>query len=167
MKYYTGIGSRETPEETLNLMGLLAKRLVDKGYTLRSGGAKGADAAFEWGVDFSSNPAAKEIYRPEDAKPWAYDYVEKYCMPSDRKGYANWKPYVKGLLARNMMQVLGTDGQTPVEFVICWTPGLDYSTSAVGGTGYAIRCALHNNIPVYNLYDKDDVLKERVKSWKR
>ena len=44
---YAGIGSRATPQAELEAMTEAAKMLSEKGYTLRSGGAKGADTAFE------------------------------------------------------------------------------------------------------------------------
>lgn len=47
MKYYTGVGSRETPEEILKVMEDLAFNLRETGWILRSGGAEGADTAFE------------------------------------------------------------------------------------------------------------------------
>ena len=47
MKVYTGIGSRETPGLILALMGRISARMDRLGFTLRSGGADGADAAFE------------------------------------------------------------------------------------------------------------------------
>ena len=50
-------------------------------------------------------------------------------------------------MARNALQVLGTDGQTPVDFIMCWTP----NGSGSGGTGQAIRIARALNIPVFDL----------------
>lgn len=149
-KYYAGIGSRETPPDMLKLMGELAAYLSKKDYILRSGGAKGADKAFESGAN------RKEIFYADDIDEVdnTYDLV-KECMPTDRSGFDNWKPYVKGLLARNMMQMMGKDGKTPVEFIICWTKSLFYEDSSAGGTGYAIRCALKQKIPIYNLQNKD------------
>lgn len=47
MRYYTGIGSRETPEDFLKLFTQVARYLEIKGFTLRSGHARGADYAFE------------------------------------------------------------------------------------------------------------------------
>jgi hypothetical protein len=59
--------------------------------------------------------------------------------------------FIKALLARDMQQILGADGETPCDFVVCWTPdGLDS-----GGTGYAIRCATDYGIPVYNVQTKE------------
>lgn len=151
--FYAGVGSRKPPEDILRRLAKYASILEGWGYTLRSGGAIGCDKAFERGVVDSSK---KEIFRSNDAEPWAYDYVRK-CLPKDRppyddpKGYVNWDPYIKGLLARNMMQVLGKDGDSPVDFLVCWAPLEDVLTSKVGGTGYAIRCAMLNRIPVYNV----------------
>ena len=147
-KYYAGVGSRDAPPKALKKMTIYAKVLEQFGYILRSGGARGSDKAFEKGV---THKDLKEIYMSNDAKPWAYKYISKHCMPNDRKGFNHWAPYTQGLLARNMMQVLGDTGVHPVEFVVCWTNQGNYATSEVGGTGYAVRCALLNNIKVYDL----------------
>lgn len=48
--YYSGIGSRETPENVLSIMENAAYRLARMGFVLRSGKAAGADAAFQSGV---------------------------------------------------------------------------------------------------------------------
>ena len=56
--FYTGIGSRKTPKTILKLFTEVAIYLSKQGYILRSGGAKGADQAFERGA------AKKEIYLP-------------------------------------------------------------------------------------------------------
>jgi predicted Rossmann fold nucleotide-binding protein DprA/Smf involved in DNA uptake len=49
MTSYAGIGSRKTPWDICNTMVYLARALRRKGYTLRSGHAKGADQSFEMG----------------------------------------------------------------------------------------------------------------------
>ena len=59
---YTGIGSRETPLEYIQLFIRIAEYLASVGYTLRSGGANGADLAFEIGCD--NKQGKKEIYIP-------------------------------------------------------------------------------------------------------
>lgn len=48
--YYSGIGSRETPQDVLGIMEDAAFRLARIGCVLRSGKAGGADAAFQLGV---------------------------------------------------------------------------------------------------------------------
>jgi len=147
-KFYAGIGSRNAPKNILEFMEKIASVLEQCGYTLRSGKAKGSDKAFERGV---RNPKNKEIFTTKHAKPWAYETVKKY-LPNDRPAtFDTWDPYVRGLLARNMMQVLGEWGKEPIDFIVCWTPMGDYQTSEVGGTGYALRCAIDQKIPTYNL----------------
>lgn len=42
-KSYAGIGSRETPPNMKPLMELIAQKMEEKGYILRSGAAMGAD----------------------------------------------------------------------------------------------------------------------------
>ena len=74
-------------------------------------------------------------------------------MPNDRGDFSTFSSYVQGLLARNMMQVLGEEGNKSVRFVLCYAPSLVYINSTAGGTGYAIRCALAHNIPVYNFFE--------------
>ena len=147
--YYCGIGSRKSDENILILMTKLSSRLEELSWILRSGGAIGADLAFEKGV---ANPQNKQIFLARDAKPWAFDLVKSF-LPNDRSGFDYWKPYIKSLLARNMMQVFGENNDSPVKFILCWTKSLKYETSEVGGTGYAIRAALKHNIPVYNILE--------------
>lgn len=48
-RFYTGVGSRETPTVVLDLMREMARIFAGKGLTLRSGAADGADQAFELG----------------------------------------------------------------------------------------------------------------------
>lgn len=60
---YTGIGSRKTPADVLELMKDIGEFMAVRGHTLRSGGADGADKAFEEGAH--RVPGAKvEIYLP-------------------------------------------------------------------------------------------------------
>lgn len=153
-KYYTGIGSRETPHQIFSVINTVAKLLQSRGYILRSGGADGADAFFETGI---SN---KEIYLP-----WKYfnnNTSTLYTITDDAlklasKYHPNWNilsDAAKKIMARNCYQVLGYDLNTPSEFVICWTK----DGKASGGTGQSIRLATACDIPVYNLYNGIEVL---------
>lgn len=165
IKYYTGIGSRETPQEVLTVMTDVAKVLRQAGYTLRSGGAEGADTAFHrgsWDGEFS----IAEVYLPwpgfngwediefaEKPKLWrpipeAYEIAAKY--------HPGWKYLSKGgraLHARNVHQVLGSDVDSYVlsEFIVCWTP----KGKGGGGTGQAIRVAKGYGVPVHDLGDPE------------
>ena len=163
MKFYAGVGSRKNvPPNILIFMTKVASILEQCGYILRSGKAKGSDEYFEKGVKNKEN---KEIFVSSDAKPWTFTTVKKY-LPKDRPAtFDSWDPYVKGLLGRNMMQVLGKNGDEPIEFLVCWTQRGDYSSSDVGGTGYALRCAIDHNIPTYNLNypEQLEAFKELIK----
>ena len=150
MMYYTGIGSRKAPQECLELATAVATFMSMRGYTLRTGDAEGMDKAFWSG----SHTSLRQRFSSKDARPWTYEKVKKY-IPEDRSGFDNWKPYVKGLLARNMMQVLGEHGDTPSSLILCYTPVLYYNNSDCGGTGYAIRCPLDHDIPVFNMADPE------------
>ena len=151
MKYYAGIGSRKTPPHILDLMTHVAKYMKNLDWILRSGAAEGADTAFENGAG-----GLKEIFTASSHIPQeAMDTVERYHPAPD---YLT--PYVKKLMARNAMQIFGANMNTPVSFVICWTPdganGTSKPTSRVsGGTGQAIRIAAANNIEVLNLADEE------------
>ena len=153
-KFYAGIGSRETPVAKLFFMAKLAYFLEKDGYTLRSGGATGADKAFSDGCK------AKEIYVPWEGYndlPYRYPVPdEAYIVAMNH--HPNWERLSNGarkLMARNTMQILGPKLDNHSKFVICWTPdgctSTGERTSKTGGTGQAISIATTYNIPVYNL----------------
>jgi len=143
---YTGVGSRKTPKDIQNLMVSIAANLAAKGYTLRSGGADGADKAFEYGCGVG----AKEIYLPNMATPEAMEIAAKYHGAWDK-----CSAYVRKLHGRNAFQVLGLDLKTPSKFLLCWTPDgcISHKIRSVrtGGTGTAISIADAYGIPVFNL----------------
>jgi hypothetical protein len=139
-KYYTGVGSRSTPENIMNVVGKLAKVLAYNGWTVRSGGAIGADRAFEAGA--IAVGGGREIYFARDANAAAMEMASKI-----HPAWNKCNDYVKKLHARNCFQVLGKDLKTPSSFLVCWTPdGAD-----VGGTRTAIVLARNNNIEVINM----------------
>jgi hypothetical protein len=143
---YAGIGSRKTPPDMLEYMTRIAKYLTSLGYTLVSGGAEGADQAFEKGAGRSI------IFKPQCATKEAISYASKF--------HPNWKAcsaFARQAHGRNAMIILGAQLECPVNFVICWTP----SGQAVGGTALGIAIAKANKIPVFNLAVKEDV--ERIK----
>lgn len=159
--YYTGIGSRETPEDIqimMNKLGIIYQR---GGYILRSGGAPGADLAFEKLVSIE----AKNIFLPwkgfngntsqfYDISKEAFDLAETF-LPH----WEYLKESVRNLMARNVYQVLGKNLNNPSRFLVCWTGDgvniTDQITKKTGGTGMAIRVANANNVPVYNLGNSD------------
>lgn len=132
--YYSGIGSRQTPQDIINNMTLIAAALDARGYILRSGGAKGADKAFETGAKQSI------ILRPEHATNEARAIAASFHPAWDK-----CNAYVRNLHGRNAQIILGEELDKPAEFVLCWTPN-----ETRGGTSLGIKIARHNNIPIYN-----------------
>lgn len=150
--FYAGIGSRRTPNEILEFMTAISQRLEKVGYILRSGGAIGADLAFEKGV---KDPNHKEIFYKEDAN----DLTRKIALhfhpsPDSLKKNA----YALDLMARNTFQIFGRDLNQPVSFVMCYTPDgcshFSTRTRETGGTAQAIAIASFFEIPIYNLANK-------------
>lgn len=170
MIYYAGIGSRETPIEVLEIMRQMGSHLAKNGATLRSGGAGGADKAFEEGCDNAKG--LKEIYIPwkgfEDSTSnlivgpegsQAYLIAEKY-----HPYWHNLKNGARKLQARNSHQILGEDLNTPCQFVVCYTKG----GKRAGGTGQALRLATDYNIPIFDcgFYKEDyDTLKKEYRAF--
>lgn len=169
MKYYTGIGSRATPKDKLDLITEISEILSKKGYILRSGKAEGADYAFEVGAEEA------ELYIP-----WS-----GFC--SDRNVNTNHRVYVRGsdveskriasnlhpawdrlsrgasaLHTRNVNQVLGKNSSDPdpSEFVIFYAEE-KRNGDVKGGTATAVKLARNLNIPTLNLLNvetSEDVL---------
>ncbi len=166
MRYYTGVGSRETPYHVQESMHEYAQTLARKGFCLRSGGASGADEAFETGCYYEQGPA--EIFLPwngfndkteQDSSiyiiaprlerwPLAQKVAERVHPAWDR-----CTPKAKKLHSRNVFQVYGPDCYTDSEFLICWTK----DGKEVGGTRTAIVLARLHEIPVYNLANPKEV----------
>jgi hypothetical protein len=140
----------------------IASFMEKQGYILHSGGAEGADNAFELGVH---NTDMKKIFLPwkgfNSNISMLYGVSEK-AIALAKAFHPSWDTLsyaAKILIARNGYQVLGDSLDTPVDVVICYTP----HGKAEGGTGQAIRIAQHYKIPIFNLYFKRDI--EQIVSW--
>ena len=160
-KVYTGIGSRETPEDVLHLMGEIAFKLAMRDWTVRTGGAPGADDAFAQGAR-QVEASAAELYLPwKDFEGWTWETLSVALSEPQAEAYEiaaqfhpAWHRLGRGgraLHARNVHQVLGRDVTAPeiTSFIICWTK----NGKPVGGTAQALRLAAHYEVPVYNLGD--------------
>jgi hypothetical protein len=169
---YAGIGARDTPEHVMISMRNAASAMAGIGVTLRSGGAEGADTAFEEGCQ--SGP--KEIFLPwpsfNKSKRSDTGVKGKYpgrALEIAEQFHPAWDRLsepVRIIMARNCYQLLGGDLQSPSLFVLCWTPGGKFT----GGTGQALRIASAFSIPVFNLGNQDiesidtDVM-EIIEAW--
>ena len=169
---YAGIGSRQTPPEIQGLMRRFAEHQARQGWTLRSGGAEGADTAFEEGA-LRAPGGRMEAYLPwsgfgrgmgfynrlkdrvfAQAQPSEAAYVE---ASDAHPAWAGLGQGPRALHARNVHQVLGRGLDDPSRFVLGWTPDAALGTPAApvtretGGTGQAMRIASAHGVPVFNL----------------
>lgn len=159
---YAGIGSRETPGAIATQMIRLAEKLAADGWELRSGGASGADSAFEVGSR-RGDPRGQSGPATEIWLPWPgyndregagcrvlHEYGRRAAERIAEGAHKNWgqcSQAVRKLHARNAAIILGDDLDTPVDAVVCWTPG----GRDRGGTGVGLRIAAARGIPVLNL----------------
>jgi hypothetical protein len=148
-KPYTGIGSRETPQDILDAMLQISRTLDHMGYTLRSGGAPGADSAFE------SSTLRSEIFLPW--KGFNGNKSLRYTIPPAAYKIAedlhpNWYSCslaAKNLHARNVQQVLGQSLKSPSCFVLFYAK--EKNGIVQGGTATAVKLARLKGIPTFNL----------------
>lgn len=159
--FYTGVGSRETPEHICELLTKVASKLARLGWVVRTGGAQGADEAFLAGCNgrtenfipwngFGSYGGVV----PDLNRNWEYlQSVENVNPLIHRKETRNLDKY-RGfwkLQARNVSQVLGLNLDTPSKFCILYAPTT--STGVSGGTNTAYQVAVQSGIPCFNLFD--------------
>ncbi len=149
--FITIIGSRQTPSVFLDALYSIAKGFALVGYTLRSGGADGADSIAEQAFKdcnaptqiflpwkgFNGNPS--ELFEPPHE---AVEIVKKIHPAFDKLSQGACRLHM-----RNCQQILGTNLDSPTDLVVCYTKG----GLEIGGTATAIKLAKMHNIPVINL----------------
>ena len=153
---YAGIGSRETPDDILRTMTVMAAWLERRGWHLHSGGATGADSAFAAGAAEARTlhlpwPSYQRHSGPHCHVPSGETYSR--CIALAAEHHPAWHRCSQGarrLHARNVCILLGPELAAPVTAVVCWTK----RGRTVGGTGMGIRIARHFDIPVLNLGTK-------------
>lgn len=153
--YYAGVGSRETPQEYMELLFEIAYQMAPT-WTLRSGAADGADTAFYQGAMNAKGPV--EIFLPWEGFNDFTTQDEGFYVPDYSTELLNiaaqfhpaWKSCSAGakkMHARNVCQVAGLDLNTKTDLVICWTKDGKRS----GSTGQALRIAEYLEIPIFDL----------------
>lgn len=140
------------PKSALPTVNAVAGMLSAMGWVLRSGGADGADAAFE-----SMHHGEKDIFLPRKG---FNGHKSQLCSPPHaafviaRQHHPAWEKLSAGacrLHARNVQQVLGKNLDDLAQMIVCWTPG----GKGGGGTGQALRIADAYDIPVFDLFNED------------
>lgn len=177
VKFYSGVGSRDTPQDILILQRKVAAKLAKEGYTLRSGGADGSDIYFEYGSDDING--SKEIYiswdNPKSTHGRIYYHNNRDVFKLDlspkkedamilaseiHPAWDRCSQAAQKLHSRNMFQVLGYRLDTPSKFLICYA--IPQGGSVKGGTRSAFECAKKHGIPVFNMY-REDVQERFIK----
>ncbi len=159
-RYYTGVGSRQTPQPVLEQMEALAACLARAGFVLRSGGAEGADTAFERGARGVAG-SQMQIYLPWrrfNGNPSPLYTVDRRALDVASRTHPAWhrlSQAARKLHGRNCYQVLGLNLDAPSLFLACWTAdGCESArtrSASTGGTGTAIELAERHGVPVFNL----------------
>lgn len=142
-KVYTGIGSRDIPDNKMQQLEFLAIILEKMGYCVRTGDAIGSDFCFRNKIKHC------QVYTVNDA--------DKFCREIAKRIHPNWnsmKKYSQDLHARNCKQVLGDKLIEPSMFLLCYTKNGEIK----GGSRTAIILAQENNIPVFNIYFDKDII---------
>ena len=163
---YTGVGARTTPDRILDIMEHVGYVLAQRGYVLRSGGAEGADKAFEAGCDAAHG--SKKIYIPwsgfnnyipngesimtldQGNRDGAIDIIKDVHPAFNRLSRG-----ALALHARNVYQVAGLYLDSPSQFLLCYA-SVDAQGIPVGGTRTAWVVARMFDIPCFNLSNDRD-----------
>lgn len=160
----TGIGTRKINKPAFNMLFQIARRMAHQGWELRSGGAIGADTAWEQGwLGFDR----KEIYVVKgttcDIAKYATcghisDYGDIWFEAEDiaSKLHPRWEnlgEYAQAMHTRNVFQVLGLDLKSKSDVVAAYAP--PDGQSVKGGTASAFNLARAKGIPAFNLWTKE------------
>ena len=166
-KPYTGIGSRETPPESMAILKKIAQTYSKLGYTLRSGGADGADEAFE-----KAHTGSQEIFLPwqgfnnRDSRyykipPKAFDIAASIHPAWDKMSPRDGREYspAQCLHARNVQQIMGSHLNSPTLFVVFYAK--EELGKVQGGTATAVNLARSLNIPTFNIQNENRMIELR------
>lgn len=121
-------------------------------YTCYSGGANGADFVFENEsnkkgfkvVSYSfKEHNTKSRFRVDLTPNQLKEGFEHIKIANERldRNISNLNPYVKNLISRDWFQVKSSDAIFAVGVIV--------NENVLGGTGYAVACAIDNKKPIY------------------
>lgn len=177
-----GVGSRQTPEDCLQMLAKITHRLVMQGIRHVSGNADGADFACQSGAHAALLDLG--IYHPTmfneiilPFKEFNFNKLESMCtgnylLAENSPAYQeamytarqihpigdSLKGFALKAHTRNVLQIYGYDMKDAVDFVVCFTAKgetkTSHCTSKTGGTATAIMLASEHDIPVFNIANK-------------
>lgn len=193
-RFIAVIGSREAPDEALEVIRTVSEGLCDRGIAITSGDADGCDSAGLEGAMRSANfpMVGARIYLPWSPmrykdRPTRFaddkiffdaskfeNYAEAQALALKARG--SFEGLGRGgiaLQSRNPYQILLDDLKTPVASVVCWAKPVGKTGKVSGGTNTAVQVALHHTpaVPVINLATDEGMERalrfiERTKQWK-
>lgn len=176
-KFFTVVGSRNTPQPELDLLHDYSVRLLGHGLIGRSGGAGGADHQLTLAA-LKYDSKTCEIYLPWDGfegyvsghlkgafivAPWLDNYAKARSMASDvHPVWSKLGTGVRMMHTRNAYQPLGLDLKTPSEFVLFSAPESNGGVVS-GGTATAIKMARDAGIPTFNM--RNESQRDEFAAW--
>lgn len=161
----TGIGSRDIDAIQFEICQNLATVLANKGWHLRSGGARGADSAWELGFSGSDR---KTIYLPERNFNGRGN-APCFKVPSEfgdlwfeaqeiasrlHTRFDELDEFSRNAHTRNVFQVLGDDLKSKADLVVACAP--PRGRTVKGGTATAFNLAKGLRITTFNLWEPQD-----------
>lgn len=174
-KAYAAMSNDNAPQEVLELMGRIARRLAEQSFTARHLSFKAGEKTGFAEVVAQAASGKTEVYLPwkgfnnAESKftvgrflsPEAASLVKQF-MPT----FEGLKPAVQKIIGCNAHVVMGQDLRSPVRFLIVWSEdGLEDAKNRTAKSGYMgtpVSIASSLRIPVFNLKNPDAV--ERL--WK-
>lgn len=182
---FTIIGNCEVAEPERLKYVPIVKALLKAGHEGRSGGAKGMDYVLTQAIEELMQEGVSGfkacVYIPHrlfNDLQWGklghrVHYVKWFKNYSRAMGIAaechpvwhHCDDYTRHMHARNVYEILGTDLNTPSDFVICHAR-TNRNGVVMGGTATAIKLANDRSIPIFNGYTTSfeqlhEFLKER------
>jgi hypothetical protein len=161
----TGIGSRDIDAIQFKICQNLATVFANKGWHLRSGGARGADSAWELGFSESDR---KTIYLPEpnfNGRPNTGCYKvpdgfgdvwfeAREIATRLHSRFDQLDEFAQNAHTRNVFQVLGDDLKSKADLVVVCAP--PRGRTVKGGTATAFNLAKGLRITTFNLWEPQD-----------
>lgn len=152
-------GNKNPPQQIVEAIHRIAKKLESMGYTMRSGGMQGVEDIFEKATskneihlpwrDFDKK-FSKLTFTPPEAKTLASRY---------QPGYDGLPNPVQTFLAKNVRVLFGNNLKSPALFVVAWSEdGCESArdrTPKTGDVGHMVAIATAMRIPVFNLGKQD------------
>jgi hypothetical protein len=162
VKSYAGIGSRSISKEEYKTI-LSISSYLKEDYIVYSGNAEGSDISFQEG-----SQGKCVLYLPwKNFNTENYNInksLDSFIVGETKEGIASLEKYhpnplylkrgARLLMSRNYHQIFGYEKYPKVSFVLCCADEDKYG-NVKGGTGQAVRIAKDNNVPVFNIRNKN------------